>query len=59
MHHNNGIPLPRDQAHPNQAMDQAQLSAEEAALFPKVMAIYQQKYMLPTDPMDEPSISST
>jgi hypothetical protein len=54
MHHNNGIPLPRDQARPNQALDQTQLSEEEAALFPKVMAIYQQKYMLPTDPMDDP-----
>jgi hypothetical protein len=50
--------LPRDQAHPNQALDQEQLSEEEAALFPKVMAIYQQKYMLPTDPMDDPSSSS-
>jgi hypothetical protein len=59
MHHNNGILLPHDQARPNQALDQTQLSEEEAALFPKVMAIYQQKYMLPTDPMDDPSASST
>ena len=58
MHHNNGILLPHDQARPNQALDQEQLSEEEAALFPKVMAIYQQKYMLPTDPMDDPSSSS-